>query len=78
MWIINPIPESSTVVHIDAILQCAHLIPMFSENHIDYLVNLTLNNSLDAFQSYYINKYADHHMHGIVFLISSFTSLDCS
>ena len=36
-------------------------------NHIDHLLNLAFNNSLDAFQSYYLNKYADHHMHETVF-----------
>ena len=36
-------------------------------NHIDHLLNLEFNNSLDAFQSYYLNKYVDHHMHETVF-----------
>ena len=32
--------------------------------------SLTHNNSLDAFHDYYVNKYADHHMHEIVFWYS--------
>ena len=67
MWIVSPIPESSAVIHIDTILRCAHLIPVFGQNRIDRSLNLTFNNSLDAFRSYYVNKYADHHMHEIVF-----------
>jgi hypothetical protein len=67
MWIVKPVPGSSAVIHIDAILRCAHLIPVFGQNFIDRSINLTYNNSLDAFLCYYVNKYADHHMHEIVY-----------
>ena len=49
MWIVRPVPGSYAVIHIDAILQCAHLIPVFSQNPIDCSLNLTPNNSLNAF-----------------------------
>jgi len=67
MWIVKPVPGSSAVIHIDAIPRCAHLIPVFGQNFIDRSINLTYNNSLDAFLCYYVNKYADHHMHEIVY-----------
>ena len=67
MWIVRPVPGSYAVIHVDAILWCAHLIPVFSQNPIDRSLNLTPNNSLDAFLSYYVNKYADHHMHEIAY-----------
>ena len=35
MWIVQPIPDHSTIVHIGAILQCAHLIPTFGQNCVD-------------------------------------------
>jgi hypothetical protein len=65
MWIVRPDPGSYAVIHIDTIFRCAHLIPVFTQNPINR--NLTPNNSLDAFLSYYVNKYADHHMHEIVY-----------
>ena len=67
MWIVRPIPERTAVIHIDAILRCAHLISVFGQNPIDRSLNLTFNNPLDAFLSYYVNKYANHHMHEIVY-----------
>ena len=48
-------------------LQCAHLIPVFGPTYIDRSLKLTFNDSLDAYLSFYVNKYADHHMHEIVF-----------
>ena len=65
MWIVKPIADSSAVIHLDTIMHCAHLIPVFGHDYVDQ--QLTLYDSLDAFLSYYVNKYADHHMHEIVF-----------
>lgn len=67
MWVVRPVRGSFTVIHIDTILRCAHLIPVFAENPINRSLDLSFNNSLDAFCSYYVNKYADHHMHEIVY-----------
>jgi hypothetical protein len=67
MWIVRPVPGSFAVIHVDTILRCAHLIPVFGQNPIDRSLNLSPDNSLDAFISYYVNKYADHHMHEIVY-----------
>ena len=67
MWIVKPASGSSGVVHIDAILRCAHLIPVFGSQYVDRQLKLTYSDSLDAFRAYYVNKYADHHMHEIVF-----------
>jgi hypothetical protein len=67
MWIVRPVPGSYAVIHVDAILRCAHLIPVFGQNPINRSLNLTPDNSLDAFLSYYVNKYADHHMHEIAY-----------
>lgn len=67
MWIVKAISGTSAIVHIDAILRCAHLIPVFGSRFVDRGLNLTFSDSLDAFLAYYVNKYADHHMHEIVF-----------
>ncbi|KAF7977691.1 hypothetical protein HWV62_2942 [Athelia sp. TMB] len=49
------------VVHLDCIPRAAHLLPNYGSNFIPE--TLQFHQSLDAFQSYFINTYADHHMH---------------
>ncbi|EMD30592.1 hypothetical protein CERSUDRAFT_38147, partial [Gelatoporia subvermispora B] len=53
------------VIHLDAIVRAAHLIPIFPQGRIHREV--TLHNSLHAFRSFYVNKYADHHAFEILF-----------
>ena len=70
MWVVEPdLDEHGCrvpgVIHLDAIVHGAHLIPVFGEQHIPKEVNHT--NSLDIFRSYFVNKYADHHCYGIAF-----------
>ena len=64
MWIVKPVPDNSTIIHLNSILRCAHLIPVFGQNFIDCSLRLTFIDSLDVFLFY---KYAGHHMHEIVF-----------
>ena len=66
MWIVSPVPDSFTVIHLDAILRCSHLIQVFRSSYVDRWLKLTPHDSLDAFRSFYINKYADYHTHEIV------------
>ena len=73
MWIVKPIPDNSTIIHLDSILRCTHLIPVFGQNFVDRSLGLTFSDSLDPFLFYYVNKYADHHMHKIVFWFSWLT-----
>ena len=67
MWIVKPIPDNSAIIHLNSILCCTHLIPVFGQNFVDCSLGLTFSDSLDAFLFYYVNKYANHHMHKIVF-----------
>ena len=69
MWIVKQVTgtQRSTIVHLDMMLWCAHLIPVFGPTYVNHLLKLTFNDSLDAYLSFYINKYADHHMHEIKF-----------
>ena len=60
MWIVKPVQGHSTIIHLDMILWCAHLIPVFGLHYLDRSLKLTFSN-------YYVNKYVDHHMHEIVF-----------
>lgn len=54
-----------TVEHLDVIYQSAHLIPVFGDGPLPDDFHFSF--SLDVFNSYYVNRYADHHTFEIVF-----------
>jgi hypothetical protein len=64
MWIACPAfnnrrqPDIS-VIHLDTIYRAAHLIPLHGGHNI--FPEIQPEHSYDAFRSYYVNKYADHH-----------------
>ena len=50
--------------HLDSILRGAHLLPAFGEaTHLP--ADFHFSYSLDVFEAYYINKYADNQMYEI-------------
>ena len=53
------------VVHLDAILRCAHLIGVAGSDFLPR--SLHFSESLDFFTSFYVNKYADHQSHELIF-----------
>lgn len=54
------------IIHVDSIYRAAHLIPVYQDvGFIDK--NLTLHDSLDAFDIFYVNKFVDHHAFEIAF-----------
>jgi hypothetical protein len=69
MWIVEPDIRNgkwfSSVVHLDCILRGAHLIGVSGSNFLPEKFPHT--DSLDSFQSFYVNKYADHHSYEIAF-----------
>ncbi|KAI0349510.1 hypothetical protein OH77DRAFT_1414891 [Trametes cingulata] len=70
MWIVEPqlddhgLPVMS-VIHLDCMLCAAHLIDVSGAHTVP--CNLCHTDSLDAFNAFYVNKYADHHAHEIAF-----------
>ena len=55
----------TAVIHVDTILRCAHLIPVYdSSRPVPHAMKYS--NSLDSFDMYYINQYANHHMYEVV------------
>lgn len=54
-----------TVLHLDSFLRGAHLIPVYGDDFIP--IGFQFSNSLDAFATFFVNKYADHHAHEIAF-----------
>jgi hypothetical protein len=70
MWIVEPDFDHhgqrvTSIIHIDTIVRGAHLLPVFGSALIPN--NLHFSETIHAFRAYYINKYADHHMHETAF-----------
>lgn len=53
------------VVHVESLLRGAHLVPIFGKDPVP--PRLKQHETLDHFQSFFVNKYADHHAFEIVF-----------
>jgi len=70
MWIVEPDFDTrgrraAQVIHVDTIVRGAHLIGVAGEASIPS--DLHFSDSLDAFRAFYVNKYADHHAHDLIF-----------
>ncbi|KIN95133.1 hypothetical protein M404DRAFT_166588 [Pisolithus tinctorius Marx 270] len=79
MWIIHPtciiqllglflqcnIPHIA-IIHIDAIYHAAHLIPIYATHNINTR-DIKPHDSYDTFNSFYVNKFANHHAFEIAF-----------
>ncbi|KAF8815595.1 hypothetical protein BYT27DRAFT_7079551, partial [Phlegmacium glaucopus] len=69
MWKVRPDIQRNgrllSVIHLDAFLRGVHLLPVFGSEFLP--INFHYTQSLDAFQAYYVNHFADHHSHEIIF-----------
>ena len=70
MWIVKPEfnddgTHSASVIHLDTIFRAAHLMPVYGRDAVPKYLSFT--QTLDAFNSYYVNKYIDHHAYEIAF-----------
>lgn len=70
LWIVEPDfnidgSRSCELIHTDCIVRGAHLLPVYGSQFIP--PTLHSSDALDAFSSYYVNKYADHHAHEVAF-----------
>jgi hypothetical protein len=70
MWIVRPEfaedgTQTASVIHIDTIFRAAHLMPVFGNDPVPRYLSFT--DSLDSFNSYYVNKYIDHHAFEVAF-----------
>ncbi|KIM71886.1 hypothetical protein PILCRDRAFT_82378 [Piloderma croceum F 1598] len=69
MWVVEPdILDDGTkftsIIHLDSVVRATHL-PVFGQDFISR--THTLSDTLDEFSSFYVNKYADHHLFEIAF-----------
>ena len=54
-----------SVIHLDTIVQAAHLLPVFKKEIVSR--DLSFSDTLDKFQLFYVNKFIDHHAFEIAF-----------
>jgi hypothetical protein len=71
LWVVEPEYthhrcRNMGVIHLDSIVRGAHLLPRFPSNtRLPREINYT--QTLDVYQSFYVNKYVDHHAFEIAF-----------
>ena len=72
MWSVEPeifedgVPNSS-IIHLDSVVQLAHLLPIYHDMWAPSRQQLNFTWSLDTFTTFYVNKYTDHHTFEIAF-----------
>ncbi len=68
MWVVCPEFEgnrrSLSVIHIDGIVQGAHLLPVFGSAFLPE--DFHFSDSLHAFRAYFVSRHADHHMYELL------------
>ena len=70
MWVVEPETSNdgeplASVIHLDTIVRASHLLPVFSQDFVSKTISFT--DTLDTFNSFYVNKYIDHHAFEIAF-----------
>ena len=72
LWVVEPEYTAGRrhrgmgIIHLDSIIRGAHLLPRFPSNSRVYR-EINYTQTLDVFQSFYVNKYIDHHAFEIAF-----------
>ena len=69
MWVMEPEYDQSgqctiEVIHLDTVLRGAHLLPHYGSGVLPE--DFSYTDALDAFDSYYVNHYVDHHTHELL------------
>ena len=54
-----------SIIHLNTIVHAIHLIGIYGEFFLPQ--GITFSNSLDMFDTFYVNKYIDHHTFEIAF-----------
>lgn len=70
LWVVTPdfLPSGDHllgVIPLDSIVRSVHLIPVFRPNFLP--PKFDPDYTLAAFEAYYVNKFADHHSHALIF-----------
>ena len=72
LWVVKPEFRDSdakphlAIIHVNTIYRAAHLLPVYrTDSYISR--SLTMHDTLDTFQQFYVNKFVDHHTFEITF-----------
>ncbi len=71
MWVVEKeyeadgITPSTAVIHLETLMRAAHLIPVYGAYQLD--LYHSHHDTLDTFNSFFVNKFADHHSNEIAF-----------
>ena len=71
LWMVEPDHDAAdgspcgAVIHLDTVLRCAHLIGVYGSDILPK--DLSFTDSLDAFRSFYVNKFIDNHAFQIAY-----------
>ena len=74
MWKLSPECDENgkfpvQVIHLDTILRGAHLLPCYGEGFLP--TELKYSDSLDAWDSYFVNQFIDYHAHALLLTTES-------
>ncbi|KAF8257006.1 hypothetical protein EI94DRAFT_1774697 [Lactarius quietus] len=68
MWVVSLEKQNgkptTQVIDIKTIARATHLLPVFGSDLVP--IDVQYHNSLDRYQSFFINKFADHHSHELL------------
>ncbi|KAF8261183.1 hypothetical protein EI94DRAFT_1608121, partial [Lactarius quietus] len=68
MWVVSLEKQNgkltTQVIDMKTIARAAHLLPVFGSDPVP--IDVQYHNSLDRYQSFFINKFADHHSHELL------------
>ncbi|KAF8200520.1 hypothetical protein K438DRAFT_1822115 [Mycena galopus ATCC 62051] len=70
LWVVTPEAYRNgqkclAVIHLDSIARAAHLLPVYGASSLPE--NFHYSYSLDAFRAFFVNSYADHHVHEFLY-----------
>ncbi|GJF00302.1 hypothetical protein PsYK624_165860 [Phanerochaete sordida] len=74
LWVVEPDllrdgRREISIIHLDSVVRSAHLIPVFGPEYLP--PHFPFSRSLDSFRAYYVNQYADHHAHELLYVHES-------
>jgi len=71
MWLVEPDYEDGepnlAIIHVDTIFRAAHLLPAHRSNQFVARHVITMHNSLDRYDQFYVNRFVDYHAFEVLF-----------
>ena len=70
MWMVRPElvnnERATSLIHVGSIVRACHLLPVCDPD-ADIPLDFHFSDTLDAFDTYYVNRFIDYHTHETVF-----------